>query len=248
MRHFSSMKIAILEPNRGELDRLQQFFSERGHIALGATSDGNWLSLLDTIEPDIALVDWTQPDEQRMSTLLLTRECSQVPIVLCVNPGTPDDLIASGLNAGADLNITVPIGSAESLARIDALVRRAHLTHTTVRGSSIFGDYRFTPGDLSVERKGYRIRLSAKEFEIAMLLFRHLSNPVSRQRLALVMWGDGKRSASRGIDTYVSAVRMKLGLHPENGYRLRAVYGCGYQLEQVPSRSLPSGDAERASS
>ncbi|WP_334042320.1 response regulator transcription factor [Burkholderia ambifaria] len=242
-----SMKIAILEPNRGELDRLLQFFSERGDIALGVTTDSNWASLLGTFEPDIVLVDWMETGENRMSTLLLTRRRSTAPIVLCVNHGTSEDWIASGLNAGADVNIAVPIGSPESLARINALMRRAHQRHLMARGSSVYGEYRFTPGDSSVEHRGRRIRLSAKEFAIAMLLFQHLPNPVSRHRLALLMWGERRRSPSRGIDTYVSVVRMKLGLHPENGYRLRAVYGRGYLLERVSPRTMSPGTGDASS-
>jgi len=246
MPDSSSMKIAILEPNRSELDRLLQFFSGRGDIALGVTTDSNWAALLGTFEPDIVLVDWMETGESRMSTLLLTRKCSAAPIVLCVNHGTSEDWIASGLNAGADVNISVPIGSPESLACINAL-RRTHQGHLMVRGSSVFGEYRFTPGDSSVEHRGRRIRLSAKEFRIAMLLFQHLPNPVSRHRLALAMWGDRRRSPSRGIDTYVLAVRLKLGLHPEHGYRLRAVYGRGYLLERVSPRKVSPGAGDTSS-
>jgi len=156
MPHVSPMKIAILEPNRGELDRLLQFFSKRGDIAVGVTTDSNWGSLLARFEPDIVLIDWMETGENRMSTLLLTRRCSAAPIVLCVNHDTSEDWIASGLNAGADVNIAVPIGSPESLARINALMRRTHQRHLMARGSSVFGEYRFTPGDSSVEHRGRR--------------------------------------------------------------------------------------------
>ena len=38
---------------------------------------------------------------------------------------------------------------------------------------------------------------------------------------------------SRTIDTHVSRVRTKLGLIPENGYRLVPVYSFGYRLEEL---------------
>ena len=44
---------------------------------------------------------------------------------------------------------------------------------------------------------------------------------------------------SRTLDTHVSRIRNKLGLTPENGWRLGAVYRYGYRLEQLdPSRHL----------
>jgi DNA-binding response OmpR family regulator len=39
--------------------------------------------------------------------------------------------------------------------------------------------------------------------------------------------------SSRALDTHVSRVRNKLKLKPEYGWRLAAVYGRGYRLEQL---------------
>ncbi|WP_193727171.1 response regulator transcription factor [Burkholderia sp. BE17] len=199
------------------------------------------MQLIDTNDPDIALVDWTRPGADRLSTLLHVRQRSAAPIVLSVDGDTPEDRVTAGLNAGADVNITATIGSLESLARINALIRRAHAGQMIARNSPVFGEFRFSPGEFCVERNGIKIRLSSKEFDIAMLLFKRMSTPVSRRSIALVMWGDGERTASRGIDTYVSAVRRKLGLHAENGYSLHAVYGHGYQLDRTSARG-GSGD------
>ncbi|MPV68646.1 response regulator transcription factor [Burkholderia sp. BE17] len=233
MLHFSSMEIAILEPDRTELERLIRTLSAAGHVPYGAECDVEWLDLLSMTDPDLALVDWTHPDDRRFSTLKQMRERSPVPIVLCVAPDTPEDRITAGLNAGADLNITGPIGSLESLARINALVRRTYPRRVISKGTPMFGEFRFSPVELCVDRAGHKVRLSAKEFDVALALFENLSSPVSRRELALIMWGDGERSKSRGIDTYISVVRQKLGLHSENGYSLRAVYGQGYQLDRT---------------
>jgi DNA-binding response OmpR family regulator len=47
------------------------------------------------------------------------------------------------------------------------------------------------------------------------------------------VWGRDADVPSRTLDTHISAVRTKLGLRPERGYRLSAVYGHGYRLETV---------------
>ena len=48
---------------------------------------------------------------------------------------------------------------------------------------------------------------------------------------------------TRTLDTHVSAVRAKLGLRPEHGYRLSAVYGHGYRLETLEPPSDPDQGA-----
>ena len=47
------------------------------------------------------------------------------------------------------------------------------------------------------------------------------------------MWGPNAVVTSRTLDTHVSRIRNKLGLTPENGWRLAAVYRYGYRLEQL---------------
>ena len=47
------------------------------------------------------------------------------------------------------------------------------------------------------------------------------------------VWGRDANVSTRTLDTHISAVRSKLCLRPERGYRLSAVYGHGYRLEAV---------------
>ncbi|MCU7886126.1 MAG: helix-turn-helix domain-containing protein, partial [Candidatus Thiodiazotropha sp. (ex Lucinoma annulata)] len=47
------------------------------------------------------------------------------------------------------------------------------------------------------------------------------------------IWGFGPGLMTRTVDTHISRLRRKLGLTPENGWRLKAVYHQGYRLEQL---------------
>jgi len=227
------MKIAILEPDFDELDRVRHALSACGCTCLGADSDADLLSLFDSGLFDLALIDWAAPDTNRGQTVCRLRERSAVPIVLSVAPATSDEDIVRGLNAGADVNIVKPLGSAVALARINALIRRARPHNTAANGPSVIENVRFCPGDHSIEKDGKKIRLSEREFALTLLLFRNLSRQVSRSELSAVIWGDGAPVRTRSIDTYLSTIRSKLELHPEVGYSLRAVYGYGYRLDRV---------------
>ena len=81
--------------------------------------------------------------------------------------------------------------------------------------------------------KGTSVALTQKDFELALLLFQHLSRPLSRAHILDVIWNQVTEIPSRTMDTHVSMLRAKLNLRPEHGYRLTPIYGYGYRLERV---------------
>ncbi|MBN3811461.1 response regulator transcription factor [Paraburkholderia sp. Ac-20347] len=97
----------------------------------------------------------------------------------------------------------------------------------------VFGDYEFDPGSKRVFVRDNSVTLRHKEFELALLLFKHMSLPLSRSQILDAIWRQGLGILSRSLDTHVSMVRTKLSLRPENGYLLRPVYGYGYGLERI---------------
>ncbi len=80
---------------------------------------------------------------------------------------------------------------------------------------------------------GKTVDLTQKEFDLALLFFRHLGRPLSRAFIHETVWSRDAELVSRTMDTHVSRVRNKLALRPENGYRLAPVYSYGYRLEQL---------------
>jgi DNA-binding response OmpR family regulator len=57
------------------------------------------------------------------------------------------------------------------------------------------------------------------------------------------IWGISADVNTRTVDTHASQLRTKLGLYPEAGWRLSAVYQHGYRLEQV--KAAPAGKGGR---
>jgi DNA-binding response OmpR family regulator len=96
------------------------------------------------------------------------------------------------------------------------------------------GAFRFDPPDRLLQKDGAPIRLTQKEFDLALLLFRNLGRLLTRAYMLDTVWGSGAKVTPRTVDTHASQLRTKLGLHPDGGWRLRAVYQYGYRLEQLP--------------
>ena len=94
---------------------------------------------------------------------------------------------------------------------------------------AIFGT-KFGSIDNRFVSDGKEIVLTAREFELASLLFAHIGQPLSRLTLEETVWPDNENELSRTVDTHVSRVRNKLGLHEGSGFSLQQVYGYGYRL------------------
>ena len=86
--------------------------------------------------------------------------------------------------------------------------------------------------------QGVSVTLTQKEFDLALLLFRNLSRPLSRTRIREAVWRQDMDIQSRTLDTHVSQVRAKLVLRPRNGYRIVPIYSYGYRLETVKLHGL----------
>jgi len=116
--------------------------------------------------------------------------------------------------------------------RRGSLLRRAYQLNTTAL-KEVFGEYEFDLGAKHVLVRGTAVAVTQKEFDLALLLFQHLSRPLSRAHILDVIWKQATEIPSRTMDTHVSMLRSKLGLRPEKGYRLTPIYGYGYRLERI---------------
>ncbi|WP_343660786.1 response regulator transcription factor [Ralstonia sp.] len=78
------------------------------------------------------------------------------------------------------------------------------------------------------------IRLTAREFATAWLLFSSLGALLSRQQIASAVWGTEASVAERSIEQHIYKLRKKLCLGEATGVDLKTVYSRGYQLTVQP--------------
>jgi DNA-binding response OmpR family regulator len=151
--------------------------------------------------------------------------------------------ITSILNTGADDYLVKPVSAAVLLARVGSLLRRAYYLKPPA-AKEVFGEFEFDLGAKHVVVRGTPVAVTQKEFELALLLFQHLSRPLSRAHILDVIWKQATDIPSRTMDTHVSMLRSKLGLRPESGYRLTPIYGYGYRLERIETNEPPAAADE----
>lgn len=219
------MKIAVLMANKRESALICEILAGRGH-ACDALSQRDVAQGLG--EHLLAVADLRHARLVLPGLRAAREQGLRLPLLLVADGDEQADIIPA-LADGADDFLIRPVRRAELAVRVSILLRRFH---PQPQQREVFGDYEFDPVERRVQLKARPVSLTQKEFELALLFFRHLGRPLSRAFLQEAVW-PGQEDAGRTVDTHVSRVRTRLGLKPENGFRLVPVYSFGYRLERI---------------
>lgn len=228
------MRIAVLDNDRSQADLICQILSAARHTCHSLQSGTALLEHLKQEKSELLIMNWQVKDMTSADVLHWMRNNLPpiFPVLVLANCSDEDSIVAA-MAAGANDYIIKPIRRGELLTRTKALLRHAYPELDAVEETR-FGKFIFDHRSSRVKTAGGVIGLTLKEFELALLLFRHLGRPLSRAFIKEAIWAHDTDVPSRTVDTHISRVRSKLGLHPANGFRLISVYSYGYRLEQLP--------------
>lgn len=179
--------------------------------------------------------------------VLARRACfgdRRAPLVAIGNFYAHEEMHAA-LSAGADDIVLMPVDPRELRLRVLLAVRR-FASHADVQGGAPLDDaeletgvYRFRRRDGSVHVDGRAVRLTAREFAIAWVLFSQQGSYVTRRAIAAAVWGSSEEIAGRTLEQHVYKLRKKLGLDGARGIVLRTMYAHGYRIEHVREHPAP---------
>jgi two-component system, OmpR family, copper resistance phosphate regulon response regulator CusR len=178
---------------------------------------------------DLLILDLGLPGKDGFDVLReLRHEGRQLPVVILTARDSVGDTVA-GLEGGADDYITKPFSFDELLARVRVRLRGERAAEPTV----------LNVGDAALDLRtrqsivaGRTVDLSAREFALAELFFRHPGQVLSREQLLSHVWGYDFDPGSNIVDVYVGYLRRKLGKE-----RITSIRGMGYRLEKERSDS-----------
>lgn len=231
------MHFAILEDSPSQALLLKAMVEELGHSAEifpTARSFRDGLSARNRF--DLLLMDWVLPDGSGDELLAWVRERHgwELPIIF-VTARVAESDVAAMLRLGADDYVCKPIRYVELGARIEALIRRRAQRSGKSPEKIRVGSVALDPEARSASVDGESVALTAKEFDLALVLLCHVGTLFTRQSLLDKVWHLDGESDTRTVDTHISRLRRKLLLEPEHGWQLTTVYGHGYRLERSAS-------------
>ena len=179
---------------------------------------------------DIILLDIMLPKFSGLEVCQMIREFSEVPIIMLTAKGDDMDKIM-GLEYGADDYITKPFNILEVKARIKAILRRNNkgdelsITSSNViekKGLKIETDSR------RVFIKGHEVSLTAKEYDLVLLLVSNPNKVYSRDELLNEIWGATYPGDARTVDVHVRRLREKIESTPADPEFIHTKWGVGY--------------------
>ena len=180
---------------------------------------------------DLIILDLMMPKIDGLQACMRIREFSNVPIILLTAKGEDADKLM-GFESGADDYITKPFNILELKARIRALLRRAGAAAQQQREAD-----RLSRGAITLDlaaraawRDGERVELTAKEFDLMVLLMQNPGRVYSRENLLNLVWGYEYIGDYRTVDVHIRRLREKLEPDPANPEHILTKWGVGYYL------------------
>jgi two-component system OmpR family response regulator len=237
----STPHIAIVDDHKDIRELVGKYLGQHGCRVSAADSAASLRHLLQRSAPDLVVLDVMMPGEDGLSVCRYLRATSNLPVILLTAAAEETDRII-GLEIGADDYVTKPFGLAELLARVDAFMRRRrHATSARASPEDIvrFGEIEVRLASHEVFRRGERLALRPKEFELLRALIQRAGTVVTRNELLRDVWRYDSDVLTRTVDSHIVELRRQLEDDPTHPRFLITVRKSGYMLKFGDAAGVP---------
>jgi DNA-binding response OmpR family regulator len=223
------MRLLIVEDERRMGSLLRQGLTEEGHSVTLACDGPSGLSIAETSEFDLILLDVMLPgiDGFEIARRLRIRR-NRTPILMLTARDAPADVV-KGLDLGADDYLTKPFSFDVLLARVRAVARRGPVARPVLLHAA---GLTVNQGTREVSRGGRSIALTRTEYAIMEMLMRNAGRVVPRDNLIQGVWGATSDIESNTVDAFVRLLRAKIE-EPGRPRVIRTIRGVGYSLSEA---------------
>jgi len=204
-------RILVAEDDPDIASLLDHYLRKAGFVATTIVSGRDVMPQIKRDAPDLVVLDLMLPGLDGLQVCRAIRadaNTAAIPIIMLTAKAEESDRIV-GLELGADDYITKPFSPNEVVARVRALLRRAHRVAPA--------NSRLTYGGLSVDVDrhmvkidGAEVKLTAKEFLLLQYLMLHRGRVLSRDLLLSDVWGYSYTGGTRTVDVHVRRLREKV--------------------------------------
>lgn len=223
---MDKLQILVVD-DESRMRKLVRDFLEREGFEVLEAADG--VDAMDKFygNKEIALVilDVMMPRMDGWQVCREIRQSSDVPIIMLTARSEERDEL-QGFELGVDEYISKPFSPKILVARVSAILRRAH--GVSAEESLNAGGIEINKAAHIVKIDGKTVELSYKEFELLTYFMENQGIALSREKILNNVWNYDYFGDARTIDTHVKKLRNKMG---DKGEYIKTVWGMGYKFE-----------------
>ncbi len=223
--------VLIVDDEKPLRDFVRRNLEVRGFNAVTCSNGLEALAMFNTNNVDLVILDVMMPHMDGIETIRRIRQVSLVPIIVLSALGEEMDKVQA-LNTGADDYLTKPFGVAELLARVQAVLRRAHWPETERQeGILVRGDILVDLENHQVMAYGAPVGLTPTEFNLLVYLMDNAGKVLSHQMILQHVWGLEYGQESEYLRVYIGRLRQKIEKDPSDPQYLFTYRGIGYTFQ-----------------
>ncbi|MGP8163293.1 MAG: response regulator [Acidimicrobiales bacterium] len=238
-------RVLIIEDDEEQLFTLTIGLGREGLAISGARDSTEALAAVDTIRPDVILLDVMLPGMSGIDVCRALRDRGiSTPIIMLSSHNEELDVVL-GIEVGADDYVAKPYRMRELAARISAQLRRSQPTpvaevvhprqHVAGRVPIVSaGGVTLDTERHEVTVAGREVEIPLREFQLLRELLEHAGRVVTRDELLERVWGFDYDGDPRIVATLVGRLRSRIEADPDYPTHIVTIRGVGYRFNDRP--------------
>lgn len=223
--------ILIVEDNEELAELLRTFLVRDGYQVRVEGSGEAALTAIEEEKFGLVLLDIMLPGIDGFAVCQSIRKNYNLPILIMSAKVEKEDKL-NGFLLGADDYVEKPVDADLLSAKIAAVMRRNYsrkAQNTLLRSGNICID----KDAKRVFLEETELMLTAKEYELLLLLMENPGKTLSKEYLFAQVWGLDSFSENQTLTVHIKMLRDKIEEKPRQPVRIRTVWGVGYRYEEI---------------
>lgn len=213
-------RILIIEDEKSIADMIKLCLTKNGYICETVNDGMTAAEIIEQKRYDLVLLDVMLPEIDAYDLIEYIKQY-KIPVIFVTAKSSVADRV-KGLRLGAEDYIVKPFDLEELLARVQTVLRRYNKTERIID----LGKIRIDTLSRSVYLDGGNVQLTAKEYDLLLLLVRNQNIALYREYIFEEIWQEPYFGNTRTIDLHIQRLKKKLRL----GEAVEAVYKVGYKF------------------
>ena len=217
-------RVLLIDDDQKIIALLQRGLAYEGFDVYTAGDGETGLAAAKLYHPQLVLLDISMPDVDGFDVCRRLHLLGDIAIIML----TARDDVAAKVNAlglGADDYVPKPFSFDELVARIRAVLRR----HAASQEILTYSNLEMNQTTHEVRRAGQVIELTAREYDLLLLLLRHPRQVLTRDTLLQQVWGYDAQMDTNVLEVHMGHLRQKLEIQGESRL-IQTIRGVGYVL------------------